>query len=289
MSEMVLNVSKRDLVCFVTAGTTTSRSGLIQRVLKSPLTCGRKRKISFDIKKEGEKGRKATHLPSYSLIHRRRRRVTENVLEFRPPPGARTKVVREGDHDPVGGDVRSGGDAGLGVTDRVGELLEGVLLEVVVIATLRRREMSAGCSRREERRRTKTNLEVGHNDKISLVNGRRPVLERLDKVVVPHKRQRRLVDIVARRTLHVIVDRVGETNNVTLRELVEAEVEGVLGTGKDEGVPGDRFDALGERLRRDVGGRRRVRLEIGVGNGGEGTKRSRPAATAASALALLRS
>lgn len=44
--------------------------------------------------------------------------------------------MSERNHDPVGGDVRSGGDAGLGVTDRVGELLEGVLLEVVVVAAL---------------------------------------------------------------------------------------------------------------------------------------------------------
>jgi hypothetical protein len=133
--------------------------------------------------------------------------VTKNVLEFRPPSSARTEIVREGNHDPVGGDVRSGGDAGLGVTDRVGELLEGVFLKVVVVAALfsvQKQGKSQLCSTAKGGR--EAHLEVRNDDKVRLVDRSSLVTERLDEVVVSHERQRRLVDIVAHRALHVVVD-----------------------------------------------------------------------------------
>lgn len=42
----------------------------------------------------------------------------------------------EGDDDATGRDVLGGGDSSFGVANGVGELLEGVLLEVVVVAAL---------------------------------------------------------------------------------------------------------------------------------------------------------
>lgn len=106
--------------------------------------------------------------------------------------------------------------------------------------------------------------------------------------MVSHERQRRLVDIVAHRALHVVVDRLGETDDVTLRKLFETEVEGVLGAGEDESVPGNRFGSLSEslRLNRRDGGREG--LEVGVSDGGEGAGCSRIAAAVSGALALFR-
>jgi len=62
--------------------------------------------------------------------------VAEHVFEFGPPPSARAKVVREGDDDALGRDVLRRGDALLGVPNRIGEFLERVLLQVVVVAAL---------------------------------------------------------------------------------------------------------------------------------------------------------
>jgi len=145
--------------------------------------------------------------------------VTEDVLEFRPPTSARTEVVSEGNDDSVGGDVRSGGDASFGVTNGVGEFLEGVLLEVVVVAALlekKKRKKLVSFST-TTRKGSQTHLEVRHDHEVGFVDGDGLVAERLDEVMVSHERQRRLVDVIAHRTLHVVVNRLGQTDDMALR------------------------------------------------------------------------
>lgn len=78
----------------------------------------------------------STHLPCDRLIHRRRRRPSEHILKLGPPASAGSKVVCKGNDDATSRDVPGGGDSRLSVADRVGELLERVLLKIVVVAAL---------------------------------------------------------------------------------------------------------------------------------------------------------
>lgn len=224
-----------------------------------------------------------THLPRDCSSHRRRRRAPKNVLESRPPARTRSKVMREGDSDPAGSDLGSG-ELRFDETNRVGELLERVLLEVVVVAAL-----ETNISNALKLASQGTHLVVRYDNKVGVLDSDRPIPKRLDEKVIAQERQRRLVEVPARLRLEVIVNRLREFDDMRLRQLIEGRSERAPRSWEDDGVPGNGRYAIDEAdLRDGLCARGVVRKAVGVGERLEGSFGASVAAPVSSALARVR-
>lgn len=152
----------------------------------------------------------------------------------------------------------------------------------------RKDEVSWGVERSRRRRKLgSTYLVVGHDYKIGLVHADTPIPQRLDHEMISHEGQRALVQVPARRARQVIVDRLGQINDMGGGEVVQRRSERSSSTREDEALPRDRFDSFGE------GGRRGWRVGVvegfahRVSNGREGAIGELVSASIASALARL--